>query len=111
MAQEITRFGRMRAPLTNSSAPRSSQAIDKEGSAHKCSPWYRAYCAAMLQLNAGKLFEEIEAAQQAIQDRLAELASGAQDADGESGELQRALNYLLLLLRCSNMEGGQLLWQ
>jgi hypothetical protein len=72
--------------------------------------WYRAYCTAMLQTDADRVFQEVEFARKAIQDRVAELNRQSSESPRERRELHEASHYLSLLLDCSLHEGGRLLW-
>lgn len=63
-------------------------------------PWYHAYCAAMLETDASKIFTGVESARKAIQDRIYELSHSC-SSDYESKELDRATRFLNMLLTCS----------
>ncbi len=68
--------------------------------------WYRAYCAAMLEPDVNKVFTSVESARKAIQERVRELNLGYSSSNHESKELDRALNFLTMLLNCSCPEQG-----
>jgi hypothetical protein len=58
--------------------------------------WFRMYSIAMLEMDGSRLFDRIEAAQNAIRTRLAEL-SGSDDApekDREQQDIRYALGHL-----------------
>ena len=82
-----------------------------ERETYKSSPWYRAYCSAMLQLDADKFLHEAEIARRAIQNRVAELVREKTGSNGEPTKLHEALDYLSLVLECFRQEGRQLLWR
>jgi hypothetical protein len=63
-------------------------------------PWYQAYCAAMLQTDENKVFNDIEYARKTIQDRVAEVSFDSSGSNHEGKELQEALHYLTMLLDC-----------
>jgi len=63
--------------------------------------WYQAYCAAMLEPDAEKMFASVEFARKAIQQRVKELSQGLTGTNNESNELNRALRFLSLLVDSS----------
>lgn len=70
-------------------------------------PWYRAYCAAMLETDVNKIFAAVESARKAIQDRALELSHSLSASNHESRELDRATRFLAMLLDCSRVDNNQ----
>ena len=70
--------------------------------------WYRAYCSAMLETDVTKIFESVEFARKAIQERAKELTGNFSGSNHESNELERALRFLAMLVDCSQKEQGSL---
>jgi len=70
--------------------------------------WYTAYCAAMLETDAEKIFAGVEAARKAIHERVLELGLSLSGANHESKELERALRFLAMLVDCSCMESNHI---
>ena len=66
--------------------------------------WYRAYCSAMLETDINKIFEAVESARKAIQERARELSHSLAGSNHESIELDRASRFLTMLVNCSHME-------
>jgi len=62
--------------------------------------WYQAYCAAMLEPDLEKMCASVESARSAIQKRAKEL-SGPASSNLENKELDRALRFLTMLVKCS----------
>ena len=63
--------------------------------------WYKAHCAAMLETDAGRVPASVESARRAIHCRAIELRSANSP---ENHELDRAMYFLGLLLRCKEAD-------
>lgn len=61
--------------------------------------WFRVYSAAMLELDAQRIFEKIENAQRAIQARIAELNAGTSNNSSDSERERQDISYALNNLR------------
>ena len=66
--------------------------------------WYRAYCSAMLETDINKIFESVESARKAIQERARELSQSLSGSHHENTELDRATRFLTMLVNCSQTE-------
>jgi len=77
---------------------------------HAGRPWYRAYCAAMLETRVQHVLESVECARKEILERTEVVSADASASSSERKELHEALHYLTMLLDCFQKEGGRLLW-
>jgi hypothetical protein len=72
--------------------------------------WYRKYSVAMLESSRVKVFDRIESARKAIQDRVAELRFRVPANDREREDLKNALGHLSNLLQTISGETKGILW-
>lgn len=76
----------------------------------RTSDWYRLYSSAVVETDRNKALPQIERAKEAIQDRCQELSHAHAENPREMLELNKAQNYLGILLRNVGSESGRLLW-
>jgi hypothetical protein len=74
------------------------------------SDWYRLYFSALVETDRNKALPQIERAQEAIQGRCVELSQIPPENPREMLELNKAQNYLGILLRNVGSESERLLW-
>jgi hypothetical protein len=75
-----------------------------------CVNWYLIYCAAMLESDRNRALVRIESAQQAIQDRIAQLRFVPAKSGREVSDLSNALTQLGILLEQLDYENERTLW-
>ncbi len=84
----------------------SANSVTKADSAN----WYVIYCAAMLESDRNRALVRIESAQQAIQNRIAELRFVPAKSAREVSDLSNALTQLGILLEQLDYESEKTLW-
>ncbi|HEV3510758.1 MAG TPA: hypothetical protein VGS05_03580 [Candidatus Sulfotelmatobacter sp.] len=72
--------------------------------------WYRSYFFAVVESDRNRALPQIDLAQKAIHDRVAELRANPSSNPRELQDLNSALVYLGILLQYIGAETGNLLW-